>query len=94
MKCHYHHKQKFFLDYFDNPIPDDAVIYVNDITFQCNEKEGRCAEFIGNLTGTIFVATERDHGFLLSQKSNAPYITSNSSNFGQLCVTENCNNLT
>ena len=31
---YFHHKQNCFLDYFDDPIPDDAVIYVSDIPVQ------------------------------------------------------------
>ena len=53
MKCYYHKKQKCFIDYFDDPIPDDAVIYVSDILFQYNEIEGRYTEFIGKSRGTI-----------------------------------------
>ena len=41
MKCYFHHEQNCFLDYFDDPILDDAVIYTRDIPFQDNEKEGR-----------------------------------------------------
>ena len=51
-------------------------------------KEGRYTEFIGNLTGIFFVATKRDHTFLLSQGSNAHKMSSNSNNLWQICVTE------
>ena len=34
MKCYFHHEQNCFLDYFDDPLPDDAVIYVSDVPFQ------------------------------------------------------------
>ena len=64
MKCYYHHKQNYFLDYFDDHFPDDAVIYKSDIPFQYSEREGRYTLFIGNPTGTIFVATKRDHKIL------------------------------
>ena len=56
MKCYYHHKHHHFLDYFNDPILDDAVIYVNDIPFQYNTREVKYTEFIGNSAGTIFVA--------------------------------------
>ena len=47
---------------------------MSDIYFQYSEKEGRYTEFIGNATSTIFVATKRDHEFLLGQRSNTPNI--------------------
>ena len=93
MKCYYHHKQHCFLDYFDYSIPDDAVIYMSDIPFKYNEREGRHTEFIGNPTGTSFVAAKRDHEFLLCQRSKTPNVLSNLNNFRQLNVTENCSNL-
>ena len=58
MKCFFCHEQNCFLDYFDNPVPDDAVIYISDNPFQFNERESRCTEFVGNPTGIIFVATK------------------------------------
>ena len=82
MKCYYHHKHHCFLDYFTDPILDDAVIYASDKPFQYNEREGRYTECIGNPTGTVFVAAKRDHNFLLSQRSNTPNMSSNSVNFG------------
>ena len=63
MKLYYHHKHHHFLDYFNDPIPDAAVIYMSDISFQYNEREGRYTEFISNPMGTIFVAAKRDHKF-------------------------------
>ena len=57
-------------------------------------KKPRYTEFIGNPTGTIFVATNREHKFLLHQRSNTPNMSSNLSNFRQLNVTENCSNFT
>ena len=54
MKCYYHCKQNCLLDCFDDPIPDDTVIYMSDIPFQYNKREARYTEFIGNPTGTIF----------------------------------------
>ena len=88
MKCYFHCKQYHFLDYFDDPIPDDSVIYISDIPLQCNESEGRYTEFVGNPTCTIFVAAKRDHKFLSSQRSNTPSISSNLNNFGQLNITK------
>ena len=60
MQRYVHHEHNHFLDFFDNPIPDDAIIYMSDILFQYNEEEGMYTEFIGNPTGTIFVASKRD----------------------------------
>ena len=33
MKHHFHNEQKCFLDYFDDSVPDGAVIYEADILF-------------------------------------------------------------
>ena len=44
----------YFIDYFDDPVPDGAVIYAGDVPFQYNEQEGMCTEFLGNPTGNIF----------------------------------------
>ena len=52
-KCYYHPKHHHFLEYFNDPILDDAVIYMSDVPFQYNERESRYTEFIGNQTGTI-----------------------------------------
>ena len=93
MKCYFHCEHNHFLGYIEDPIMDDAVIYMSDIPFHYNRREGRYIEFIGNPTGTIFIATKRDHDFLLSQ-SNALNVSSNLNNFRQLNVTESCNNLT
>ena len=65
MKCYYHQKHQCFLDYFHDPIPYDAAIYVSHIPLQDNERDGRYTEFIGNPTGTIFVTAKREHNFLL-----------------------------
>ena len=48
MKCYYSHTHCQFLDYFKDPIPDDAVIFTGDIPFQYNKIEGRYTKFIGN----------------------------------------------
>ena len=52
--CTHHH----FLDYFTNPIPDDAVIYTGDIPFQY-KIEARCTEFIGNPIGIFYSSKKR-----------------------------------
>ena len=33
IKCYFHCEHNCFLDYFDDLIPDDAVIYMRDIPF-------------------------------------------------------------
>ena len=48
MKCYFHYEQNHFLDYFEDPGPDDAVIYMSDVLFQYNKREGRYTEFVGN----------------------------------------------
>ena len=53
---------------------------------------GKCTEFIGNPTGIIFVAANRDHEFLLSHRGNASNIPNSSNNFRKLNLTENSNN--
>ena len=63
MKCYFHHKHHHFLDYSNDPIVDDAVIYTSDIPFQYNKIEGRYTEFVGNPKGTVFIAAKRDHKF-------------------------------
>ena len=94
MKCYFYHEQKHFLGYFSDLVSYDAVIYASDVSFQNNEREGRYTEFIGNPTGTNFVADKRDQEILLSQRNNASNMLSNSNNFRQLSVNENCTNLT
>ena len=70
MKYYYHHTHCNFLDYFNDPIPTDEVIYTSHIHFQYNKIEGTYPEFIGNPIGTVFIAVKRDHTFLLIQRSN------------------------
>ena len=53
MKCYFHYKQNCLLYYFDDPVPDDAVIYMSDVPFQDNEREGMYTEFIDNSTGIL-----------------------------------------
>ena len=69
MTCYFHSKQNSFLDYFNESLPDGAVIYVGDIPFWYSEKEGMFAEVLDNMTGNIFLATSRNHKFLLSYKN-------------------------
>ena len=90
MKCYYLHTHCCFLDYFNDSIPDDAVIYASDIPFQYNKIEGRHTKFIGNPIGRVFIVAKRDHKFLLGQRSNKIYISSNSINFGLLNTNEKC----
>ena len=68
MKCYYHHKHCYFLDYINNPISDDAVIYTSDMPFQYNKRECRYTKFIGDPTGTVFIAAKRDHKFLYAKE--------------------------
>ena len=53
MKCYFLYKQNCFLDYFKDPVLEGAVIYMGDIVFQYNEQEGKCTQFLGNLTGNV-----------------------------------------
>ena len=39
--------------YFNNPVPDSAVIYADGVPFQYNEQEGMYTEFLGNPSGNI-----------------------------------------
>ena len=76
MKCYYKHTCCHFLNYFKDPIPDDAVINIGNISFQHNKIEGGLTEFIGNPIGTVFIAVKRDHDFLISQGRNKPNMSS------------------
>ena len=60
-----------FIDYFNDPVTDGAVIYVGDIPFWYNEQEGMYTEILGNLTGNVFLVESRSHDFLLSHRGNA-----------------------
>ena len=70
-KCYLHHEQNCFLEYFDDPVPDDAVIYMTDVPFQYNEGEGRYTEFKGNPIGTNVVANKGIKKILLGQRNHA-----------------------
>ena len=92
MKCYYNHTHCHFLDYFNDPILDDAVIYAGDIPFQYNKVEGRYTEFIGSPKGTAFIAVKRDHKFLIIQVRNKPNMSSESINFGPHNTNKYCSN--
>ena len=92
MKCSFHHKQNCFLDYFKDAVLDGAVIYVGDVLLQFKLGDSRYTEFVGNPTGNVFVATNRDHKFLLSHKDNASNIPNSSNNFRKLNFVENSSN--
>ena len=53
MQCYFYHLWKCFLDYFNDQVPDDAVIYTGDVPFQYNKQEGMCSEFLGGPKGNI-----------------------------------------
>ena len=89
-KCYYCHKHYSFLEYFNNLIPDDAVIYRSDIPFQYNKREGMYTEFICNPTGTVSIAAKTDHKFLVSLRSNTPNMSNNPINFGTLTLNKMC----
>ena len=48
MKGYFYHEQNHFIDYSDDLVPDDSVIYVSNGPFKYNEREGSYNEFIGN----------------------------------------------
>ena len=50
--------QSHFIDYLNDPILDDAVIYEGDIHLQYNKIKSRYTEFIGNPIGTVFIAAK------------------------------------
>ena len=70
IKCSYNHTHHHFLDYFNDHIPDDSVIYTSDIPFQYSKIEGRYTKFIGNPIDSAFIAIKRDHEFLISHGRN------------------------
>ena len=87
-----HSHKNCFLNYLDDVVPDDSVIYMADTQFWYSEKEGMFTEVLENLTGNVFLATSRDHKLLLSyrstvlhtfiesKRSNHKYIHDHSSN--------------
>ena len=48
MQCNFHSLWNLLIDYFDNPVPDGAVIYAGVVLFQYNEQEGMHMELSGN----------------------------------------------
>ena len=58
-RCYFHHQQKHFLDYFDDPDLDGTVIMQVDNLFQYSEKEGTYTEVWDNPTGNVSLATSR-----------------------------------
>ena len=78
MRCYFHSQQNCFLDYFDDPVMDGAVIYVDDIPFQYSEKEGMYTAVLHNPTGNVFLTTSRDHELLLCYRATALHISAES----------------
>ena len=78
MWCYFYQLWDCFLNIFDDPVPDGTVIYTDNVLFQYNDQEGTYTEFLGNPTGNIFLATSRDHEFLLNHKGNMPNILNHS----------------
>ena len=75
IRCYFHHQCNHLTDYFNDLVPDGAVIYAGDISFWHNEQEGMYTEFLGNPTGNIFLAVSRDHEFLPSHRGTALYVS-------------------
>ena len=48
------------------------------VMFCSNMIKSTYTEFVGNVTGNIFLVTSRDHEFLLSHKGNVSNVSSNS----------------
>ena len=69
---------ELFHNYFHDPVLDGAFIYEGNIPFQYNVQEGMYKEFSGNPTGNIFLATSRDHEYLLHHKGNTSHISNHS----------------
>ena len=65
MRYYFHYQCNCFIHYFDDPVPDGAVIHAGDFPFQYKEQEGTYTDFCGNPTGYIFLAVSRDHKFLI-----------------------------
>ena len=88
MKWYYNHKHCHFLGYSNDPIPDDAVIFAGNISFQYNKIEGRYTEFIGNPIGFSFYSSKSDHKLLIIQGRNKPNMSSNLINFDDITLTK------
>ena len=70
MQCYFYCLWNHFIDYLDNPVLDVAVIYEGNSPFQHTKQEGMYKEFLGNPMGNVFLATKKDHEFLLSHKAD------------------------
>ena len=88
-----YYKQNCVLNYFEDPVPNGTVIYMDDVPFQYKERQDKYTEFLGNPTSMIFVADKRHHELLLNQISNASNMSNNSNNSRRLNFTEKSNNL-
>ena len=86
MRCYFHSQQNCFLDYFNDPVLDGAVIHVGDIPFWYGEKEGMETEVLDIPTGSIFLATSRDHDFLLSHRNTSLHTPTESRKFSYSCI--------
>ena len=82
MKCYCDCTHGCFLDYFNDPILDDAVTYTGDIPFHYNKAYSRNTDFVGNLAGTVFIVVKRDLKILLNQSNNTANMSRDSLNFG------------
>ena len=90
MKCYYDCTHGCSSDYFNDAIPDDAIIYTGNIPFQYNTVDGRDTEYIGNPGGTAFTVVKRNHELLLSPNKNNANMSSYSLNFGPHNTNQNC----
>ena len=67
MKCYYHHTHHCFLDYFNDLIPDDVVIFASDMPFQYSKIEDGQTAFIGSPMGEYDCLEIIDFGFFQLQ---------------------------
>ena len=75
MRCYLHYPYNYFIDYFDDPVPDDTVIYAGHVLLQYNEQEGTYTEFFGNPMHCVILAASRDHEFLLNHRSTTSHVS-------------------
>ena len=73
MRCYFHYQCNHFIDCFDNPVPQDAVIYAGIVPFQ-HEQEGKYTKFFGHPTGYIFLAASRDQKFLSGHRTTSSHV--------------------
>ena len=71
------------MDYFNDPLPIGAVIYVADIPFQYSEKEGTYTEVLDNPTGNVFLAASNDLKFLLCHRHTVVHTSTEFGRFSQ-----------